>query len=107
MVPEFRGKNATIKMYKHILPILSENGVKKIILEVMEQNVAAIKSYLNSGFKKTDNREISKLSNFWDWEPSWQHSTETVQQSSSYETFCAILNDVLVGYAMLYQKPEE
>jgi len=57
IIPAYRGNKSTQKMYDFILPDLKSSGVKKIVLEVMEQNVAAIKSYLNSGFKKTGNLE--------------------------------------------------
>ena len=115
-------------MYDYILPKLKEAGVKKVVLEVMEQNVAAIKSYLNSGFRKvvnlecfngnvqlihynntiefrkTENKIISELEGFKDWEASWQHDNLSVIQSSVYETFCGYINKTLVCYASLIPK---
>lgn len=128
VIPEFRGNNSAVKMYEYILPELKKSGIEKVVLEVMEQNVAAIKTYLNVGFKKvlnlecfngsfqgekfnrdvkfikTDNREILKLSVFKSWQPSWQHDDLSVIQSSTYETFCGYINSTLVCYASVMPK---
>lgn len=128
VIQEFRGNNSAVKMYDYILPKLKEAGVKKVVLEVMEQNVAAIKSYLNSGFqkvlnlecfngniqlihfnkeikfRKTENKVILELSGFKDWQPSWQHDNLSVIQSSAFETFCGYSNNILVCYASIIPK---
>lgn len=128
VIPEMRGNSSTKKMYNYILPKLAESGISKVVLEVMEQNVAAIKSYLNIGFtkvlnlecfngkiekhfstaeiefKKTDNQQILKLKDFKSWQPSWQHDNLSVIQSCSYETVCGHLNNALVCYACIAPK---
>lgn len=122
VVPEFRGQNATVKMYNYILPILKNIGVSKVELEVMEQNTPAIKSYEKAGFKKTGNlvcfkgiaKETEKnktlkivetdfkmlpdFENFCDWEPSWQHANETVVKTNSYKIISAEINKSFAGY---------
>lgn len=128
IIPEFRGNNLTVKMYKYILPALLGFGVKKVVLEVMEQNLAAIKSYSKVGFeksinlecfkgkiqnkninkeitlKKESNDKILKLNAFWDWQPSWQHANRSVVQSNLYKTFFGYLNESLVCYASIIPK---
>lgn len=128
VVPKFRGNKSAVKMYDFILPKLKEVGVQKVVLEVMEQNVAAIKSYLNCGFKKvvnlecfngkvevegynqavefkkTENKIILELSDFKNWQPSWQHDNLSLVQSSVYETFCGYINNTLVCFASLIPK---
>ncbi len=128
VVPEFRGKKSAVKMYDFILPKLKEVGVQKVVLEVMEQNIAAIKSYLNCGFKKVvnlecfngnvevgsynqvvefkkaENKIILDLSDFKNWQASWQHDNLSVIQSGTYETFCGYTNNTLVCFASLIPK---
>uniref|UniRef100_UPI0032169E4C GNAT family N-acetyltransferase n=1 Tax=uncultured Draconibacterium sp. TaxID=1573823 RepID=UPI0032169E4C len=122
VIPSFRGKNATSKMYDFILPELKKAGISEIVLEVMEQNTPAIKSYRKAGFNKIANLECFKgkpdtsvknnyveikevkhinfaeLKEFWDWNPTWQHSVETVQKASSYKVFSAVLEGKFCGY---------
>ena len=122
VIPKFRGNNYTSKMYDYILPLLKKEGVSDIVLEVIEQNTAAIKSYRKIGFGKEMNLEcfkgkinalpkntsitISEIRDlnfeqvlpYWNWKPTWQNSVETVQNSSSYKTFGAYLNKKLAGY---------
>lgn len=128
VIPRFRGNNLTIKMYDVVLPILSKYDVKNVVLEVMEQNAAAIKSYSKIGFiktlnlecfkgkvqienknkeivfKKQKNEEILSLQKFWDWLPTWQHDILSIIQSNKYETFCGYLNGSIVCYASIIPK---
>ena len=50
VIPEERGLGLTKQMYQFILPYLNERGVSKLILEVINKNIQAIKSYTKSGF---------------------------------------------------------
>lgn len=125
VVPEFRGHNYTSKMYDFILPILKKEGFSEIVLEVLGQNSAAIKSYRKIGFEKEMKLECFKgkisplpknksvtiapirdlnfeqVLSFWDWKPTWQNSVETVQNSSLYKAFGAYLNEKLAGYIIV------
>lgn len=122
VIPNFRGQNLTHKMYEFILPKLKEAEVSSSILEVMEQNVPAIKSYHKAGFQKITNLEcfrgkvslnrednhisiqkinhpnFQELQTFWEWEPTWQHSVETIQKSTTYECYGAYIEGELAGY---------
>lgn len=122
VIPNFRGQNLTHKMYEFILPKLKEAEVSSCILEVMEQNVPAIKLYHKTGFQKIANLEcfrgkvnsnradnhisiqkinhpnFQELQTFWEWEPTWQHSAETIQKSSAYESYGAYIEGELAGY---------
>lgn len=122
VIPEFRGKNATEKMYNFILPELIKLNVSKVLLEVIEQNIQAIKSYRKVGFEKvvdlkcykgkpgfiggltdisvkeTEVFSAEELQQFWTWIPTWQHSTETIKKSGVYKIYGAYLNEKMVGY---------
>lgn len=122
VIPEFRGKNATEKMYRFILPELIKMNVSEVLLEVMEQNIPAIKSYRKVGFEKIVEltcykgkivpleyradisiKEINKenldnMQEFWTWYPTWQHATETIKKSDVYKVLCAFVDDKPVAY---------
>ena len=53
VIPGYLGQNLTYRMYEFILPTLRSKGVKKCVLEVLEDNISAIKAYRKSGFEKT------------------------------------------------------
>lgn len=57
VLPQYRGQGITKKMYDFALPILEKKGIDKIILEVISENISAIKSYVKVGFKIT--RELA------------------------------------------------
>jgi len=125
VIPEFRGKNTTSLMYEFIRPKLKSAGVEEVVLEVIDKNTPAIKSYEKAGFYKMVDLDcykgkikgmpvnhavqVKKLSafdfdlahNFWDWQPTWQHSTQTINQLANYTTFGAFLNDKPVGYLVV------
>ncbi|WP_297086001.1 GNAT family N-acetyltransferase [uncultured Draconibacterium sp.] len=121
VIPEFRGKHATARMYKFILPRLQKAGVEELELEVMKQNEAAIKSYTSVGFcienelhcfKGFPTNSVQKNNflveeyqgafqtpeTFWDWQPTWQHTTQTIEKLSTYKTWVIHHQNKLVGY---------
>lgn len=128
VIPEYRGQNATAKMYNYILPKLKTVKVSELVLEVMAENTQAIKSYEKVGFKKVidllgfqgkvnnfsekydlqvspiDNSELNTFETYRDWQPTWQHSTATIQKSSLYKSFGAFKNGELLGYLCANQQ---
>lgn len=122
VVPGFRGQQATVSMYRHILPVLRNDGVTKIVLEVIEKNMPAIRSYEKVGFEKVTDlvcfkgrvttwirnteivvkkiafADVAGKSAFRDWEPTWQNSSATMLKSDSYQTFGAFSGSALAGY---------
>lgn len=118
VVPDFRGNQLTSKMYEFIKPKLVANKINKMILEVLTQNSAAIKTYQNQGFKITrelncfkgklkltkaefsnKNYEIVELKEynwdllqtFWDYPPTWQNSIQTVNNLKKQNTAFGII----------------
>jgi ribosomal protein S18 acetylase RimI-like enzyme len=51
IVPDFRKQGWARKMFDHALPALRERGVKRFVLEVLQENGPAIKAYRKSGFE--------------------------------------------------------
>lgn len=118
----YRGQNATVKMYEQQISVLKQNGVSEIELEAIAQNIPAIKSYEKAGFKKTaildcfrgkpllpektpfvtikeiDNPDLIGFQKFWNWQPTWQNATETLQKPGRFKTFGAFVDDEFAGY---------
>lgn len=53
VVPAHRGNRLTQRMYAHMLPKLRESGIEQCLLEVIQENTAALKTYKNIGFEIT------------------------------------------------------
>ena len=51
VIPEYRGKRIVKAIYDFAIPDLIQNGITKCLLEVITENVKAIKSYEGIGFK--------------------------------------------------------
>lgn len=125
VIPAKRGNKLTAKLYEYILPILHENDIDKLLLEVITTNEPAIKTYKNIGFKiirelncykgslnitNTNNdfeiRELQaydwqKLHSFWDLKPSWQNSNTAVEQLKKSKISIGIYDgEKLLGYTI-------
>lgn len=98
IIPDLRGRQLTARMYEYLLPKFRAGQYKKILLEVITENQAAIKAYERIGFVKTRkldcykgsirpaglpagyeikalaSYEWDRLTSFWDILPSWQNS---------------------------------
>ena len=121
VIPKFRGKNATVQLYEFIRPKLVKSGVKEVVLEVIDKNTPAIKSYKKVGFTTLYELEcfqgypsISKPGDYlireestgkfvppehyWDWQPTWQNTTQTVVQSGHYKTWSIYRDNTQIAY---------
>jgi len=120
-----RGKGLTKQMYLFILPLLAEKGINRIILEVIDKNIQAIKSYEKSGFKtkrelvcykgSVETRKTNKnletkelqsynwklMESFWDILPTWQNSIN-VSNTLKFDNISlgAYIKNRLVGYVI-------
>jgi len=119
VIPSQRGQHFTLGMYYYILPQLKEARINQVILEVLENNVPAKKSYEKVGFKTTrrlrsyfgqiqehsttndiqveslNNIDWDLLESFWSIQPSWQNASQSIRN----------IIDKLLVYAV-YRKKE-
>lgn len=128
VIPEKRGQYLVQKMYDYITPVLVERKVSQVILEVISENTAAIRSYEKIGFKKVrklncykgylqtskpvgdfEVKELKQLpysavKSFSDFEPTWQNALHSIEEIKNE---CLILgayaNDELIAY-VIYNK---
>jgi ribosomal protein S18 acetylase RimI-like enzyme len=124
ILPEYRGFKLSYMLYEHSIQQLRQASVSKIILEVIEQNIPAIKIYQHFGFVVTRKlnsymgrpvlRELPPVeietlaSPDWElirknceWKPSWQYSTNCIKRAqSNYTLQVATNNKQQVAYCI-------
>jgi ribosomal protein S18 acetylase RimI-like enzyme len=122
VIPEKRGNKITFKLLEHIIPKLREQNVTKIKLEVITENEIAFKTYKKIGFEiirelncykgqikskieskfkilPLENYDWESLRSFWDWEPTWQNSISSVENTSNLNVMIgAFSSNLLIGY---------
>ncbi|MEZ5059203.1 MAG: GNAT family N-acetyltransferase [Saprospiraceae bacterium] len=126
VIPEERGQGLTKRMYDFILPKLKEDGFGEVMLEVISNNIPAIKSYEGIGFKKVReivcfrgeidiksfNQEVKikqveapnfdELEEIGEIEPTWQNSKETILNiGKNALCFLAFFDDKVCGFAIV------
>lgn len=112
-------------MYQFILPLLIHKRISHLKLEVISENIQAIKSYKKSGFKtqrelvcykgeiqrlKTnESLKVTELKaynweymeSFWDISPTWQNSNRVIDdQKHTVISLGANLQNELIGYVI-------
>lgn len=116
ILPEYRGIKLSYLLYEHSIQQLKQEGVSKIILEVVEQNIPAKKIYEHFSFTVTRKLnsymgrpvlhemqpiEIETLTSpDWDlirknceWKPSWQYNTNCIKRGQSNYTLQVACNN--------------
>lgn len=131
IIAEFRKQGLATKIFNESLPVLRKNGISQYLLEVIRTNVPAYDLYRKAGFKvtrefdyyisqKTDIQirentlnagykvneikkpEWEKFKEFWDIDPSWQNSVDSINRKIHHFTILGIFNnDDLCGYGMI------
>lgn len=125
VIPTHRGQALTQRMYEFILPMIKEKQIEMLMLEVISQNIQAIKSYQRVGYtrvrslacyrgtlkdlpinneleiKKIEQYDWKKMQSFWDVTPTAQNSIRAINELNSM-LLCwgGFLNNQLVGYVI-------
>lgn len=127
VVPDYRRRGVASSILKFSLPKLKATGAKRYLLEVFQQNSAAIGLYEKNGFRVVRNFEAFRrqvaptfvshpryhtriiepdwecFARIWDWEPSWQNSIHSVQRSRSAKTVLGVFSEnTCIGYGIVY-----
>jgi ribosomal protein S18 acetylase RimI-like enzyme len=130
-IKEFRKQGIASKMFNESLPVLKKHKVSRYLLEVIQSNTAAFDLYKKAGFhvsrefdyyvstkeklqikktvlgKKYSIKEIHDpnwdvLKTFWDFEPSWQNSIDSINRKIYYFKVLGIFeNDTIAGYGII------
>lgn len=125
VIPEYRGNGLTKEMYKRLEQHLEHQNISKIVLEVINENIQAIKSYEKSGFQikrelacfKGHPKSVKPswnlksidltaqnwklIQSFWDIEPTWQNSINVLNTIKDTISVLGTFSDEqLVGYCI-------
>ncbi|MER2996181.1 GNAT family N-acetyltransferase [Pontibacter populi] len=134
VLPEHRGHQLTRKMYAYLLPKLRQSGVEQCLLEVIQENEPAIKSYKAIGltftraldcFRATKDElllhgdepddiailPVSKpdwntYQHFWDVQPTWQNTPAAIKNTPDEKVILEArdTSHELVGYVVFLPK---
>lgn len=132
VLPQYRGYNLTRQLYAYMLPKLRESGIEQCLLEVIQENAPALRSYKAIGFKVTRSLDLFRAltgemllkveepegititatskpdwktySCFWDAEPSWQNTAEAIRKSPDDKVILEARDkeQEIVGYLILF-----
>lgn len=125
---DYRRQGLAAKVFGHSLPYLRKAGISQYLLEVLQHNTKAVSVYQNIGFEATrefnyfrqENQKIRRelkgtpytirtigindhylIPSFWDFEPSWQNSLESIRRSpEDFINLGAFDGEKLVGYCV-------
>lgn len=122
VIPNYKKRGLTKKMYAYILPILKSENINTLVLEVITGNIQAIKSYEQVGYKVTRKLICYKgstdvigdtkikimeqteyawesLRKFWDFQPSWQNSTNVLDGLKHInQSHCVMIDNQVAAY---------
>lgn len=130
VIPEYRKQGITSKMFSKVLSLLHENNIEHYLLEVIQSNEPAVNLYKKQGFmitrtlscfridkdfiKEAPDSSINYKSydielidwelfkSFWDFEPSWQNSIDSIMAVSDlFEVIIAEVDEKTVGYGIV------
>lgn len=122
-----RGQKLTKRLYEFVLPLLKEKQIKKVQLEVLTNNLPAIRTYQQIGFlttrklncykgdlhptheekqiHETKSYDWNELKTFWDYTPTWQNSINAVERAKDHCRYISIQqNGHIIAYLVYNTK---
>lgn len=122
VIPAFRGQRLVQQMYGHFIPVYQQQGVRRLLLEVISTNLPAIKAYKATGFRKervlhcykgdikagarpgieirkSPSPDWERLGQFDTMQPSWSNSVDSRKREAPYVvTWEAYIDGKRAGY---------
>ncbi|MEC5142266.1 GNAT family N-acetyltransferase [Chitinophaga sp. 212800010-3] len=130
VISDYRGQHLVQKMYDRFIPVYQQNGIRRIILEVISTNLPAIKAYTNTGFEKIrtihsfkgtvgklpSNKDAGisiqpnnapdwgTLAAFMDMTPTWSNTISSIRREAPYTaTWEAAIEGQTVGFISVHK----
>ena len=129
VIKEYRHQGITSTMFSNLKDVLIKNNIEYYLLEVLKTNTIAFELYKNQVFKvirsfdcfkleklsdippiklsienksKITEEEWSELIKFWNIEPSWQNSIDSIKSTIDNFQFSLVKNNnEIIGYAII------
>lgn len=110
VTPAYRGQRLVQQLYAQAMPYYRQQGIEKVILEVIQTNQPALKVYQNSGFEQkrlvhcykgaitvekpgpgiiitaNPTPDWTLMAAYSDMEPSWSNTIHAVQREQTFTT---------------------
>jgi ribosomal protein S18 acetylase RimI-like enzyme len=129
-IKDYRQRGLATKIFEYSIPVLKNTGVTQYLLEVLQHNTKAVSVYQKLGFEvnrefnffvqKMDEINLGKckmqsgnelksigleyreqMMNFWDFQPAWQNSFDSVMRRLTDFKLLGAFEDMrLVGYCI-------
>lgn len=127
---EYRGRGLVSRIFEYAIPHLRAAGIRQYLLEVLQHNTGALSVYTRFGFEVTREfnyfvqqnsavrnelktigfpylirsvnvHDYGSVSGFWDFEPSWQNSLESIGRTpEDFICLGVFTGGSLVGYCV-------
>ncbi len=129
VIIDYRRQGVTSNMLLNVKELLKQKQIEQYLLEVIQSNTSALQLYQNEGFKiqrnfscfkidkesyvplnnhkveHTDQMAWEQLKEFWDFEPSWQNSIDSVNAASKEFLYSVVRYDnTIAGYGIINKK---
>ncbi len=132
VVGQYRKQGITNNMLKNINELFREQGIEQYLLEVIKTNISAFDLYKKQGFEiirsfscfQTDKNKFVKVSScnvehvdkfnaadwellkkFWDFEPSWQNSVDSINAVTDAFSYSVVrIDNKIVGYGIIEKR---
>lgn len=130
-IKEYRGLKLAGRIFEESIPHLKNKRIEQYLLEVLQHNTPAFNIYKNQGFEisrefnyyfidskdikpieKTISKEyaikeiklpkLNDVSLFWDFQPSWQNSLDSInRRKEDFKATGCFKDNKLVGYGII------
>lgn len=132
VIKKYRKQGVTSSMLLAMKKLVKDKKANQYLLEVIKSNTAAVKLYKKQGFeiirdfscfqidknkyKKEENYQVKhinkidsaswkKLENFYDFNPSWQNSIDSIRSAEDSFIYSIVyLEDSIAGYGVIDRK---
>jgi len=131
IIKDFRKQGIATRIFNESLPVLRENKITQYLLEVIITNTGAYDLYKKAGFtvtrefdyfisekdkikidpnklnnnfhiKEIENPDWDRFKTFWEFDPSWQNSIDSVKRKFDFFKVLGIFeNENLAGYGII------
>lgn len=130
VIPSYRKLGVTKKLFAEVLTILKKEKIEQYLLEVLQENHAAVSLYKKQGFEVTRGFSVFKqpkealsasqndhsvnsveaierldwelLRSFWDFYPSWQNTEDSILAvQKAFACVTVFYDGQVVGYGLI------
>lgn len=129
IIPEYRNQGITKTMFQNMKEALKQRQIEEYLLEVIKSNTLAVQLYKKQGFdigreficfkldkdkfksttkhqvENVDRIDLRKLTELWDFKPSWQNSIESINAVGDEFVYSIVrIDDIIGGYGIIDKK---